>query len=100
MADTPKGITAILVGPEGRVCASASDFSRSYPAGFKMWEAQKHRARAAVCADYIHAACNPDLAKSILRGYPGGVDIVDRMRDDGYRIHYVAHGHGEVDPNT
>ena len=94
MADTPKGVTAVLIDPGARVVASASDFDRSRPTGFTILEAQRRRARLAVANDYVLACCNPHLARAIGAGYPGIEGIVNHLvNHQSYVLHFIEHGH-------
>ena len=79
MADDTQGIPGVLViatSPDGIVQATATDFERSPPAGFKVAEIQRHRAMARVISEIISDHCSPWLAKALDDGLSR-----DRIRD-------------------
>lgn len=57
----PKGVVAIWTSPDGDVIATAADFDRSGYGGFKLWEAQRMRARDAVRRRAVEAYCSTAL---------------------------------------
>lgn len=92
-----EGIGAILTGPSGEVYAHAFDFDRSGYGGFKLWEAQKMRAKRFCVDGYIKNYVGGDAA-AVLDDHDAG-RIVDRLcRDKKYRMTFVAVGYGpEID---
>ncbi len=94
MKPDPQGVTAVLIDPQGRVCASASDFDGGGSAGVSKKEAQTWRVRGRVSVDYIVAACNGYVAEAIRAGYPGAERLVENLvREHGFRLHYIEHGY-------
>jgi hypothetical protein len=69
----PCGVIAIVTNPHGDVIATAADFERSGYGGFKLWEAQKIRARDAVRRETIRRYSSPTLSDA-LDGY--AIDVV------------------------
>ncbi len=93
----PKGVTAVLIDPQGRVTASASDFSAGGSAGVTQQEAQRYRVNRAVAVDYIVASCNGYLSAVLRDGYPGAEDIAQKLvADHGFRLHFISHGYPQA----
>ena len=71
---TPKGIVAVLVGPDGRELANASNFGGGGPAGISQRERQESRAcrslalaaMAALASNILSAAISNYMAEQIL----------------------------------
>ena len=59
------GILAIITWPDGSVLASYADFERQGFGGFKLAEAQEHRARKFAKWAAFKALCHPDVVKSM-----------------------------------
>lgn len=98
MSDDPKGVTAVLIDPQGRVVASASDFNRGGSAGISQREAQRYRVKTACAVDYVTAACNGYVAEAIRRGYPGAEGLMQKLvSDSGFRLHFIEHGYPTSD---
>ncbi len=94
MSDDPKGVTAVLIDPQGHVVASASDFSRGGSAGISQREAQRYRVKTACAVDYVIASCNSYVAEVIRKGYPGAEGLMQRLvSDGGFRLHFIEHGY-------
>lgn len=90
----PQGVIAIMTAPDGYVIATHADFERQCYGGFKLWEAQKHRAGDMVKRKAVRAYCSDHLANA-LETY-----TVDRMSEDliqrgKYRVFYRAIGYPE-----
>lgn len=90
----PQGVIAIMTAPDGYVIATVADFERQGYGGFKLWEAQKHRAGDAVKRKGVRAYCSDHLVNA-LETY-----TVDRMAEDliqrgKYRVSYQAIGYPE-----
>lgn len=62
---SPKGIGAIITDDAGTVIAHAFDFERSGYGGFKLWEAQRIRAKKFAINEYINSYCYGVLASGI-----------------------------------
>lgn len=93
---TPKGVTVVLIDPQGRAVADATDFQGGGAAGISRKEAQTWRAKRACAADYIKGACNGHLSAVLLDGYPGPEEIVRKLVEKvGYRVHVIEHGYDE-----
>lgn len=92
----PKGVIAIVTTPRGDVIATAADFERSGYGGFKLWEAQKMRARDNVRRETIRRYSSAALSDA-LDGY--AVDVIcERLftRADGsHKITYRAVGYDD-----
>lgn len=58
----PAGIGAILTDARGNVVAHDFDFAHDGYGGFKLWEAQRIRAKRAAKWKYVRAYCYGDLA--------------------------------------
>lgn len=89
-----KGVIAIMTLPTGHVAATHADFERSGYGGFKLWEAQKHRAGDTVKRQAVRAYCS-ELVTAHLESY-----TIDRMAEDlmqrgKWRITYRAVGYPE-----
>lgn len=61
--EIPAGIGAILTDARGNVVAHDFDFARDGYGGFKLWEAQRIRAKRAAKWKYIRAYSYGDLAE-------------------------------------
>lgn len=72
-AKEPQGVIAIVTSPRGDVIATAADFQRSGYGGFKLWEAQKMRARDSARRETIRRYSSP-LLSDALDGY--AVDVI------------------------
>ena len=98
MTDVPKGVTAVLIDPQGRVVADATDFNAGGSAGISQQEAQRYRAKKAVAVDYVDRCCNGYLSRVIRDGYPGAEGIISKLvSDHGFRLHIIAHGYSEAE---
>jgi hypothetical protein len=76
-AKEPCGVLAIMTRcDDGHVIATAADFQRSGYGGFKLWEAQKIRARDAVKRQAVRAYCSEVLTNA-LESY-----TIERIADD------------------
>ena len=71
---TPKGIVAVLVGPDGRELANVSNFGGGGPAGISQRERQESRAcrslalaaMSALASNILSAAISSYMAEQIL----------------------------------
>lgn len=89
---TPKGVVAIFVGPDGRCIASVSDFRHDGYGGYTMQEAQTHRARDAIARAVADALASSEFTKHIDNYHKR--EVLSQMeRQDGYRLHIVPVGH-------
>lgn len=61
----PKGVLAIWTSPDGDVIATAADFDRGGYGGFKLWEAQRMRARNSVMHRAVRAYCSDRVTDAI-----------------------------------
>lgn len=92
----PKGVGAILTGPDGSICAHAFDFNLVTVDGFPLWMQQRHTARIIVTHKFIEDNCHPDIVK-VISEYDKEV-IVNRLcREHGYHLTYIDVGHGIED---
>lgn len=81
---SPKGVIAIWTSPDGDVVATNADFDRSSYGGFKLWEAQRMRARRAVQRDAVDRYAGPAIA-ACLSNYLFE-QIAEAMRGKGHKI--------------
>ena len=91
--DEPKGVIAIWTDPEGRVIATESDFELSGYGGFKIWEAQRMRARNSVYREAVRAYCSPAVSKVLSSYLLEG--IANEMMKSGHRITLRAIGYDD-----
>jgi len=61
----PQGVIAIMTTPEGHVIATAADFDRQSYGGFKLWEAQRMRAKKQAIYATIRAYCSDAIVEAI-----------------------------------
>jgi hypothetical protein len=95
--EKPQGITVILIDPEGRVVAHASDFDEGMPAGYSRREAQRMRAQRACATDYVVSSCNGFLSAVIRDGYPSAEGMVSKLvSEHGFRRHFIEHGYDDA----
>ena len=88
----PQGVIAIMTLPTGHVAATHADFERQGYGGFKLWEAQKHRAGDAVKRQAVLIYCS-EIVTQHLENY-----TIDRMAEDlmhrgKWRVTYRAIGY-------
>ncbi len=89
MSENPKGVVAIVTGPTGAVCVSASDFlDEGIGAGQSIREAQEYRAKRAAIGEFFHQWCHTDIAKAI--SFYHREEIFRKM--DGYKLSTVDVG--------
>lgn len=89
---SPKGIGAIITDEHGNVIAHAFDFERAGYGGYKLWEAQRLRAKKFAINEYINGYCYGVLASGI-DDY-AREQIFRNLRDKGkVKMTCVAIGH-------
>lgn len=94
MRNAPNGVTVVLIDPQGRVVAHASDFDGGMSAGISRKEAQTWRAKKACAVDYVVGSCNGYVSAAIRDGYPGADGLVKKLiADHGFREHVIEHGY-------
>ena len=90
----PRGVVAVLVSPQGRVVAEATDFSLGGSAGVSQQEAQRYRVKKAVAHEYLRGMVNGDLFAVLAAEFPGPERIVQKLvADHGYRLHFTDVGY-------
>lgn len=89
-ARNPMGVVAIMTAPDGRVIATVADCDLSGLGGFKLWEAQRYRAKNAVQWQAVQAYCSPVMFDA-LSAYQCH-QIADALCAKGHRITYHAIG--------
>lgn len=89
---SPQGIGALLTDDTGIVVAHAFDFERSGYGGFKLWEAQRLRAKSGVIAKYIAAYCYGPVA-SAMREHMREEVVRELIRAKKLTLTFVAIGH-------
>jgi hypothetical protein len=91
----PQGVIAIMTNSTGDVIATSADFERQSYGGYKLWEAQKHRAREHVRWATVRAYCS-SVMSSALSSY-----LMTQIADElclpkgGHRITYRSIGYPE-----
>jgi len=90
----PQGVIAIMTLPTGHVAATHADFERQGSGGFKLWEAQKHRAGDAVKRKAVRAYCSEIVTKH-LESYTLDRVAEDLMQRGKWRITYRAIGYDD-----
>lgn len=94
MADKePVGVLAIMTSPDGQVIATASDFERQAPGGYKLWEAQRYRARQQVMWATVRAYCSDAIVDAITDYL--STQIAEALCRKGHRITIKAIGWNE-----
>lgn len=92
----PCGIIAIMTNSAGDVIATAADFERHGYGGFKLWEAQKHRAREQVKWATVRAYCSDVVVKAITSYISSQIaDELCQKDRGGHKITYRAIGYPE-----
>jgi len=89
----PKGVVAVLMGPEGRELADACDFSRSGPAGFSAREFQEMQAKRALALAAVAGLSSPALANAV-DAYMAE-QIMRAMCNRGCRVVLIPVGYDE-----
>jgi hypothetical protein len=90
--EKPKGVVAVLVGPDGRAVASASDFDLSGYGGYSLEEGQTHRIRDAIAHRVAEAMASSDFTKN-MSTYERRKVVEAMIAKDGYRLHIIPIGH-------
>lgn len=90
----PKGVTMVLIGPDGRIVAHASDFHPGTSAGLGVREVQEMRARRALFRNAVTAMCNADMAASI-KDHQAEEIVHEMQRQKRYAIQTLVHGHAK-----
>ena len=88
----PQGVIAIMTLPTGHVAATHADFERQGYGGFKLWEAQKHRAGDTVKRMAVRAYCS-EMVTQHLESYTLDRVAEDLMQRGKWRITYRAIGY-------
>lgn len=58
---SPDGVVALMIGADGHVWATATDFDRSGYGGFELHQAQRIRARGALRREFVRRVCNTSI---------------------------------------
>ena len=90
----PQGVIAIMTLPTGHVAATHADFERQGYGGFKLWEAQKHRAGDAVKRKAVRAYCS-EIVTAHLESYTIDQMASNLMQRGKWRITYRAIGYDD-----
>jgi phage gp46-like protein len=93
MTDTkqPCGIIAIMTNSSGDVIATAADFERQAPGGFKLWEGQRQRACQQVKWAAVRAYCS-DVVTQAISSYVSS-QIADELLRKGHKLTCRAVGY-------
>lgn len=89
---SPKGIGAILIGPDGTVFAHAFDFDCSTMGGCETWEGQLYRAKRACVWKFIKEFTYGDLSK-VIEDYAAEEMVRKLCREHKYRMRIINIGH-------
>lgn len=93
---SPRGVIAIMTSPTGDVIATAADFDRQGYGGFKLWEAQKIRARQQVQWAAVRAYCSNVVTDAITSYVSTQIaDELCQKERGGHKITYRAIGYPE-----
>lgn len=89
-----QGVVALLIGNDGRVIASATDFDTSVYGGFSLRQAQEMRAKSSLVKEAMTVLASPLICSAIDTDTYGAEKIVQSMCSlGGCRIEIVAVGH-------
>jgi hypothetical protein len=88
------GIGAILTDDSGNVVAHSFDFARDGYGGFKLWEAQRYRAKRAAIWKYIRAYTYGPVASAI-SDYTAEDIVSTLLREKKLRLTCVAIGYDD-----
>lgn len=88
----PQGVIAIMTLPTGHVAATHADFERQSYGGFKLWEAQKHRAGDAVKRKAVREYCS-DIITQHLETYTMDRIAEDLLHRGKWRVTYRVIGY-------
>jgi hypothetical protein len=91
--DAPKGVVAILTGPDGYVWATVADFDQSAPGGCSLEEGQELRAGKMVAVKFLQEACARVVADAI-SDYQRDEIVRTLCNDKGFNLTVVPIGHG------
>ena len=89
----PKGVVAVLVGPDGVELANAAEFGSGAPAGFSRQDYQESQARRALALATMQALASPRLSDAIEAYTAEG--IMRAMCNRGCRVLIVPVGYGD-----
>lgn len=89
----PCGVLCIMTRSDGHVVATASDFERQAPGGFKPWEGQLYRAREQVKLATVRAYCS-DFVVNAISSYVS-TQIADELCRKGHKITCRAIGYDD-----
>lgn len=90
---TPKGVVALLVGPDGHELANASDFGTGAPAGFSRRDFQETQARRALALAAVGALASPRMGNAL--DVYLAEQIMRAMCNKGCRVVIVPVGYDE-----
>lgn len=93
---SPNGVVALMIGDDGHVWATATDFDRSSYGGFELHQAQRIRARAALRREFVSRVCNTGIARA-LDDYTVDRMVEDLVRDEGHHEAFVLIGHPDAE---
>jgi len=93
------GVVMLLVGPDGHVWASVSDFSRAGYGGFTLAQAQEIRAGRALAYAYLRAVAHPHIAEAVEPMEAERI-VADVCRKHGHKVVTKLIGHDDTkDPS-
>ena len=92
MSETPKGVVAVFVGPDGRQIASVSDFNQNGYGGFSLEEAQTSRVKDSIASAVADMLCSSAFTKH-LDNYRKREVLSQMQTRDGYHLHIIPIGH-------
>lgn len=94
MNEAPKGVIAVLIGPDGREVANAADFGGGGPAGFSQKETQTMRAKQRLSHATMKALASPLLSNAI-DTYQAERLVDEMCRTGGCRVLTIPTGYDE-----
>ena len=93
---SPDGVIAILIAADGRVMATASDFDRAGYGGYKLYQAQRLRARKMLAINFARAYCSPAYLEGA-ETYDLEKVVSSLVQKGKAREHIELIGHPDVD---
>ena len=92
MGDSPQGVVAVLIAPDGHVIASVNDFTIGGAAGFEQYDTQKIRAQRQLSLMVLQETCAPYIAKAV-DSYQADRIMDSLCHNQGFRVEVIAIGY-------
>lgn len=90
--EAPSGVIALMIGADGHVWASATDFGTSGYGGFEPHRGQQIRARGALRHAFVRVVCNASIATAF-DSYTVDRMVEDVLRRGEIREAFILIGH-------